>query len=479
MNIAVIGGGIRCQRLMDVIEQHTFRDLDPKVVAVADLNDQAPGLLQAKSKGLFVTADYNDFFKRDDIDLIIELTGSMDIYNDVLDKKKKTVRAIANTTANLFWEISRVSILQKKTSQKLQATQAMYKTILNELIQEDVLVIARDYRIIDINDTLLDKLGLQREDVIGQYCYKITHRWDRPCSGEQHPCPLLETINSKKPNQTTHVHLDKNNNKIYYSISTYPLFEDDTVIGAVEFSRDITKDINTQRAMIHQEKLVSIGRLSAGVAHEINNPLTTILTTAMLLQEDLKPDDPQYDELDTIAKEAMRCRKIVTSLLDFARQTQPMKKECNINNLIRESAALTQKQAAFKDVAFSHQLADNIPPIFLDKGQIQQSLINLILNAIEATAPGGSITITSQFENGKKNIEIQVIDTGHGISREDLSKVFDPFFTTKNEGTGLGLAITHGIIEQHHGAIEVASKKGGGTTFKIKLPIKPGDENVA
>ncbi|MGD9054890.1 MAG: ATP-binding protein [Desulfobacterales bacterium] len=479
MNIAVIGGGIRCQRLMDVIEQHTFRDLDPKVVAVADLNDQAPGLLQAKSKGLFVTADYNDFFKRDDIDLIIELTGSMDIYNDVLDKKKKTVRAIANTTANLFWEISRVSILQKKTSQKLQATQAMYKTILNELIQEDVLVIARDYRIIDINDTLLDKLGLQREDVIGQYCYKITHRWDRPCSGEQHPCPLLETINSKKPNQTTHVHLDKNNNKIYYSISTYPLFEDDTVIGAVEFSRDITKDINTQRAMIHQEKLVSIGRLSAGVAHEINNPLTTILTTAMLLQEDLKPDDPQYDELDTIAKEAMRCRKIVTSLLDFARQTQPMKKECNINNLIRESAALTQKQAAFKDVAFSHQLADNIPPIFLDKGQIQQSLINLILNAIEATAPGGSITITSQFENGKKNIEIQVIDTGHGISREDLSKVFDPFFTTKNEGTGLGLAITHGIIEQHHGAIEVASKKGGGTTFKIKLPIKLGDENVA
>ncbi|MGD9149817.1 MAG: hypothetical protein PVG40_05975, partial [Desulfobacterales bacterium] len=90
MNIAVIGGGIRCQRLMDVIEQHTFRDLDPKVVAVADLNDQAPGLLQAKSKGLFVTADYNDFFKRNDIDLIIELTGSMDIYNDVLDKKKKT-----------------------------------------------------------------------------------------------------------------------------------------------------------------------------------------------------------------------------------------------------------------------------------------------------------------------------------------------------------------------------------------------------
>jgi PAS domain S-box-containing protein len=479
MNIAVIGGGIRCQKLMDVIEQHTFRDLNPKVVAVADLNTQAPGLMQAKRQGLFVTHDYNDFFKRDDIDLIIELTGSMDIYNDVLDKKKRTVRAIANTTANLFWEISRVSILQKKTSQKLQETRAMYHTILNELIQEDVLVIAHDYRIIDINETMLERLGLQREDVIGQYCYKITHRWDRPCSGEEHPCPLNQTINSKQPTQTTHVHLDKNNNKIYYSISTYPLFEDGRVIGAIEISRDITKDINVQKAMIHQEKLVSIGRLSAGVAHEINNPLTTILTTAMLLQEELDPDDPQYDELNTIAKEALRCRKIVTSLLDFARQTKPMKKECDINTIISESVALTQKQAAFKDVILDDKLADNVPSVFLDKGQIQQSIINLILNAIEATEPGGYISVSSTFENGKKNIEIAVMDTGQGISSEDLGKVFEPFFTTKEEGTGLGLAITHGIVEQHHGTIDVASKKGEGTTFKIKLPVQPGDENVA
>jgi signal transduction histidine kinase len=130
-------------------------------------------------------------------------------------------------------------------------------------------------------------------------------------------------------------------------------------------------------------------------------------------------------------------------------------------------------------VNLTHELADNIPAIFLDRGQIQQSLINLILNAIEATDPGGSITVTSKLESEKKNIEITVIDTGHGISAEDLSKVFDPFFTTKEDGNGLGLAITHGIIEQHHGTIDVASKKGEGSTFKIKLPVKPGVENVA
>ncbi len=124
MNIAVVGGGTRCKRLIEVIAQHEFQEIDPRVVAVADLKDDSPGFLKAKDNGLFVTHDYNDFFKRDDIDLIIELTGSMDIYNDILSKKKKTVRAIANRTAQLFWEISRISTLQKKTKQELQETRA-------------------------------------------------------------------------------------------------------------------------------------------------------------------------------------------------------------------------------------------------------------------------------------------------------------------------------------------------------------------
>ncbi len=118
MNIAVVGGGNRCKRLIEVIERHTFQEITPRVVAVADLKDDTPGIIKAKEMGLFVTRDYNDFFKRDDIDLIIELTGNMDIYNDILSKKKKTVRAIANRTAQLFWEISWVSALQKKTDQE-------------------------------------------------------------------------------------------------------------------------------------------------------------------------------------------------------------------------------------------------------------------------------------------------------------------------------------------------------------------------
>jgi len=479
MNIAVVGGGIRCKRLIEVIERHEFQEINPRVVAVADLKDDTPGIIKARENGLLVTHDYNDFFKRDDIDLIIELTGSMDIYNDILNKKKKTVRAIANRTAQLFWEISRVSTLQKKTDQELRETRARYQSIINELIQEDVMMIGFDYRIMDVNDSLLKRLGLERQDVIGRHCYEITHRQGQPCSGDKHPCPLIQTMETKKPFQTTHIHLDKDNREIYFSISTYPMLEAGDFFGAIEISRDITKDIKAQRAMMQQEKLASVGRLSAGVAHEINNPLTTILTTAMLIQEELDPQDPNYQELETITKETLRCRKIVASLLDFARQSTPTRKPCDINEIVQESVILTQKQAAFKDVILTDELDEHLPQLNMDKGQIQQSIINLVLNAIEATDAGGSIFISTAYQKYQDRVDITVSDTGQGISEDNLGKIFDPFFTTKDEGNGLGLAITHGIIEQHNGTLNVDSKLGLGTKFTIQLPLTSGGDDVA
>ena len=471
MNIAVVGGGKKCAQLLNLIDQHQFKEIHPRIVAVADLRTHAPGMLLAKEKGLFTTTDYDELFSRDDIELIIELTGNPEIIYDILKKKGPHVRAISTRTAQLFWEIARVSNMHKKTSQELFETNVLYKTMINELIQEDVLVIGHDYRILDVNNTVLNRLGLKREEVIGKYCYEITHRQSFPCSGEKHPCPLIKTMETIEPSQTTHVHLDKDDKEIYYSISTYPLIEDGDIIGVVEISRDITDEINIQKNMMQQEKLASIGRLSAGVAHEINNPLTTILTTSMLLQEETQPEDPMYAELETIAKETLRCRKIVSSLLDFARQTKPDKKENDLNDIVRESLLLTKKQAAFKDVSVEHDLASSLPRVHVDKGQIQQALINLVLNAIAATPAGGYVRVLTRYVPENREINVSVADNGEGISDNDLVKIFDPFFTTKDDGSGLGLAITHGIIEQHNGSIGAESKLGRGTTFTIRLPL--------
>ena len=479
MNIAVVGGGVRCRELIEIIKTYTFKEISPQIIGVADINKNASGYVLARENGLFTTSDYNDFFKQDNIDVIIELTGNMDIYNDILKKKDRNVRAIASKTAKLFWEISRIADMQKQTTEELLETKKLYKVAVNELIQEDVLVISSDYRVVDANDTLLKRLGLSRDEVIGSLCYVITHHEDQPCSGENHPCPLFKTINNKAPFQTTHVHLDKNGNEIYYSISTYPLVDNDTVTGAIEISRDITTDINLQKTMMQQEKLASGGRLSAGVAQEINNPLTTILTTAMLIQEDLSPNDPIYQELSTVTAETLRCRKIVTSLLNFARQSTPTKEENSINAIVAETVLLTKKQAAFKDVAIETCYSERIPPISVDKGQIQQALINLIINSIEATESGGKVSLTTHFSPLDCMVEVIVTDNGKGMTQDIIDKIFDPFFTDKKSGNGLGLAITHGIIDRHDGAITVKSTPHDGSTFIIRLPVTKGDVHAA
>lgn len=471
MNIAVVGAGSRCVYLLDLFERYEFKVISPVIIAVADINNDAVGIVKARKKGIFVCNDYNVFFKNDSIDLIIELTGSLDIYNDILIKKSSKVRTIAHTTARLFWEIDKAAQMYTRTNRALTETQALYHAMINGLIHEDVVVIDLDYNILDINETYLEKLGLTRGKVIGNPCYAITHHHPLPCSGTEHPCPLNEVKKTGKPSKVTHIHLDQDGNKHYVSISCYPLVEKNELKGVIEVSKDITSDIELEKNMMQQEKLVSIGRLSAGVAHEINNPLTTILTSSMLIQEDLDEGTDIYNELSIISKEALRCRKIVKSLLDFARQSKSFKRPDNLNEVLQESVVLTRKQANFKDVSLSIDLADKLPSADIDRDQIQQTIINLTLNAIEATPPGGEIKITSRYLEHKKIIEIIVSDTGEGIQPEDLNKIFDPFFTTKKTGTGLGLTITHGIIEQHGGTIVVKSTPTKGTDFYITFPL--------
>lgn len=478
MRIAIVGGGKRCQFLIKFIEQHMFHEMDPSIVAVSDINPEAPGYIEAQKKGIYVTTDYNDILNRDGIDLVVELTGNLDIFNDIVNKKKNNIQVIAHSTALLFWEISRLEKVQEEMKQNFLNTAAICNIVMNDLIEEDVMIFGLDHKILNVNDSFLEKLGLKRSEVIGRYCYEITHHQNLPCSGEQHPCPLNTLLETGKPSSTTHIHLDKNLNERYFSISCYPLKEFGQLIGAIEISKDITNDINMQKSLMHQEKMVSIGRLSAGVAHEINNPLTTILTSSMLMQEDIGKDSPLYPELGIISNEALRCRKIVKSLLDFARQNKHLKKVCNLNDIINESYTLTRKQAAFGDVSVEKDIDDDLPEVNIDSDQIQQTLINLILNAIEATPSGGIVNIKSRYIPETDRVEVIINDTGVGIAPENLGSIFEPFFTTRENGTGLGLAISSGIIEQHDGSIKVESTPGEGSQFIIDLPRNMESHNA-
>ena len=228
----------------------------------------------------------------------------------------------------------------------------------------------------------------------------------------------------------------------------------------------------TQQQIIQSEKLASIGRLSAGIAHEINNPLTGVLTFAYLLKQKKNNSEKDLEDIDIIIRETTRVSEIVRGLLDFARQTPSEKEDININDILRQILKLIIHQKEFMNVVIEENYSNNIPGFYGDENQLQQVFLNILLNAGEAIPKSGKITIsTSSNEN---HILVTIEDTGCGIKKEDLNKIFDPFYTSKapGKGTGLGLSISYGIIQQHGGDIECESEAGKGTIFSILLPIK-------
>lgn len=233
-----------------------------------------------------------------------------------------------------------------------------------------------------------------------------------------------------------------------------------------------TKELREiQDFLIQSEKLASLGKMAAGVAHEINNPLTSILINTHLMLEKVEEKHAFYENLSLIADETSRCTNIVKGLLEFSRQELPQKAFSDVNDIINRTLNLLKNQVSFYNISIIKELGLNLPQIELDKNKIEQVFWNLMFNASEAMPDGGKLTIISKFSQNKKYIEVIFMDTGVGIPKENINKLYDPFFTTKSSGTGLGLAVSYGIIKQHLGKIEVESEQGKGSTFTVSLPL--------
>lgn len=240
------------------------------------------------------------------------------------------------------------------------------------------------------------------------------------------------------------------------------------------------RELQTMQAvMIQSEKLASLGKMAAGVAHEINNPLTSILIQTHLLLETCEPGNPSLENLTLIADETSRCAEIVKGLLEFARMTPAQPTKADVNDIIERSIQLLEKQASVRNIKIVKALDLSLPSIDLDKNKMQQVFSNLIINACDAMAGGGTLTITSRLGLDRRQIEILFADTGMGIPEENIHKLFDPFFTTKSAGTGLGLAVSYGIIQQRGGKIGVRSEVGQGSVFIVILPLDQQSEETS
>jgi len=274
----------------------------------------------------------------------------------------------------------------------------------------------------------------------------------------------------------------KNGEEIPVSLSASIVYEGDKELASLGIFTDLREKIKmekklqeTQMRLLQAEKMASLGSLAAGVAHEINNPLGGILIYASLLMEEFEnEDDPRVQDLKRIVEEGTRCKEIVKSLLEFGRQAESKFEPIDINKAINDGLFFLENQALFQNIKITKHLDPALPFIQGDANQIKQVFMNMMVNAAEAMAEeGGSLTISTGVNPDGSSIYISFKDTGVGIPPEIQSKIFDPFFTTKEvgKGTGLGLSTSYGIIQSHHGNIEVESEVGKGTTFRIILPV--------
>ncbi|MEW6238463.1 MAG: cache domain-containing protein [Candidatus Omnitrophota bacterium] len=253
--------------------------------------------------------------------------------------------------------------------------------------------------------------------------------------------------------------------------------EIDLMADAVYQREELLKQ-TTRRQIGQSEKLASVGRLAAGIAHEINNPLTGVLTFAHLLHQKVNMSEEDKQDLEVIIRETTRVREIVRGLLDFARESPSTREPLDVSAVIQQTFKLVRSQKEFRKINIVENLDETLPLATGDKNQLQQVFLNLALNACEAMPEGGELKV-STFLREDGRIAAVFADSGHGIPPDCLEKIFDPFFTTKpvGKGTGLGLSVSYGIIQNHGGTIDVRSEPGEGAVFTILLPVNSGDAN--
>ncbi|MFP5212243.1 MAG: ATP-binding protein, partial [Acidobacteriota bacterium] len=354
----------------------------------------------------------------------------------------------------------------------VESLQSVGKLVQNkELLQsvfdgitDMVVLIDRDSRIKMVNKAHLSRYGSSEMDVIGRSCSEV-HAGDC-CPFPD--CGILKAIESKKP---VVEEVQASNGELFL-MHFYPVLDErGEVESIVRYSRDITEQKRMEQHIQKTERLASIGQLAAGLAHEINNPLGVILTYTRLLKQQLTDRTEPFEDVGTIEKHALSCKRVVSDLLNFARGESGQKRLASLNRTIEESVQMMMHQLSLSRITVRMDLESDLPYLDMDTDRMKQVFVNLLMNSRQAMEEGGEIAIATSFDNDTRQVRVTVRDTGKGIPPDLLAKVFDPFFSTKTtgEGTGLGLSVSYGIIKDHGGEIQVSSETGQWTQFTILL----------
>lgn len=490
MKIGVIGGGRRCKAFLEMLDAERFSHLQAQIVAVADPNEEAEGVRLARAKGIPTMRDYHDFGEIEGLDLVIELAGNEALLEDFRRHRPAPTRLLETALSRLFGDL----ILLREEYLLEQGQLELIRSIVDSIfssIQDRVLILLPNLRIADANDAFLHSVGMTKEEVVGKFCYQVNHSLLNPCDEQGYLCPLKQSLQNGGTAHAIHEHFDRNNQITYCEVAAVPLKNKKGEVELIlEIMRDITDELDRRvkqstRALtqnlarlIHEDKMIALGKLVASAVHEINNPLSGIHALARLMHQRIEEGSLQEDDLEQFKRylqlidtESARCSTIVGNLLSFSREQKVEEKSFQLNDLVHKVDSIFRHKLQLHNVSVTMELAEDLPEMLGDAGQIQQCLVNLLFNAMEAMPEGGRITIRTFCEASQNLIRLEVEDTGTGIPEQMMSQIFEPFFSTKqkDKGVGLGLSVVYGIIKEHHGSIRVESEVGKGSNFIIKF----------
>ncbi len=612
MNVAIVGGGKACQNLLKILGGDRLSRLRLKILGVSDKNPEAPGFCYAKESNLFTTTHLEDLFTLEGLNLIIELTGSEHVRDEILRKKPSGVSFMDHRAARLLWDLIQTEMEKTELERERQGYREKEKRhtqLILDSMPHRIMVVNMDMTVDAVNQTFLREFNLTPQQVIGRPCFMVRYGLDQPCDEIGRVCYIkdhLEEIKEKNLISTYNEHVDKRGETRIDVITIAPIYNaQGEVVQILEASRDVTERTRLEREaqksntffqnliqstvdgivvvdtkgnvlifnegmerltgytaqdvkhltsfypietakenmrkmrsdeygppgkmnptsmtittkkgeeipvtlsasiitidgkevgsvgvftdmreilqmrkdleeahlqLVESERIASIGKMAAGVAHEINNPLSGILIYAELLRESMKEDPEHSKDIQEIIDQTLRCKNIVSELLEFSRQSVGKITSFGLKDLINKTLNLLVNQAFFQNITVTKEIGPDIPRMVGDFGQLQQVFTNLFINAADAMDGKGTLDIKARFESERNQFVIRVSDTGPGIPEGLREKIFEIFFTTKpaGKGTGLGLTITKNIIKLHGGDVRIKCPPEGGTTFIIELPM--------
>lgn len=411
----------------------------------------SPLVVRGRPVGVLSAFNKQDgLFSEFDLDLFASLASSIS-------------EAIENA-----WLFQRIRIRQQELLENRNTLQALL-----DGIPHPIYTINDDWQLVAVNKSKADELGAKPDDLVGLICYRAFFNRDTPCDH----CPAAQTLDNKQAQHWSVSWTGPDHLPREWDVNAYPIpSRQASSARAVILWQDRTEEHRLESSLLQAGKLAAIGQLAAGVAHEINNPLTAINANAQMLKMVIPLEDENYESVDLIARAGERAERVVRGLLDFARQEQYSFKPSEVNKSIRQALDLVQYQLQTADIHVTQSMAVDLPNVVASWEHMKSVWLNLIVNARDAVQhlpENRQIEITTRLSPDSNHVQVLIRDNGKGMSPAELAHIFEPFYTTKDpgKGTGLGLATCHRIVEQHGGDINVVSAPNEGTTFIVRLPI--------